>query len=376
MNIVYFKQSVTFPQKMMLMKTILFVAAFLLTIKLSAQLPAYHKMIGDTNRWYVSGHFLGVKPGGVNSTSDFGRSCIGYYEAIKDSVFNLKTYKIFKLSTGGSSVCLGFGPNDSYFSSLVREDTLTRKVYIIPKDSANEVLAFDFLMNVGDSLYLPFPATSSVLKNGYYKLDSILLKNEILGQRKHFYLSQYNASINFSTGKKYYIEWIESIGGVHFPLNLVYADNMIDNGGYTCKTYQYNSYVTCKHTNSIKYYQDSCMLNYAQTHAGNGYYFSGDSCEFYGFSGNVKELSFVKNFELFPNPLSRNKITLKFEATEFKPIDIIIYNNLGEKVLTKHLAISTTKNEIELDDLELSTGLYTLQIKGSSESVAIKFVKY
>lgn len=361
------------------MKTLLSVFAFLLIFKLSAQLSGYHKMLGDTNRWFVSGYGIGAKTNGATSNNGFGKACIAYYEAIKDSIYNSKTYKLFNMSASfpPGAVCssAGISPNGIYSSSIVREDTIAKKIYIIPEDSTTEILAVDFGMNIGDSLYLPFPSASNVLNNGYYKVDSIILKNEILGQRQHFYLSKYDSPVNPYTGRKYYIEWIESIGAIHFPLNLVFADNYVFDGANVCNTYQYNSYVTCKVTNRVKYYQDSCMLNYAQSHTNNGYYFSGDNCEFYGFSGNVKELSFMRNFELFPNPVSQNKITLKFDAIEYKPIDIIVYNNLGEKILEKRIVISTTKNVIELNDLELLTGLYTLQIKGISESATVKFIK-
>ena len=140
---------------------------FSFTTSLFSQTP-YYKMLGDTNRWYVSGYFFGVKPLGAQNTANIGGACVGYYKATKDSVYNSKSYKIFEqdqitMCTSSSTSPLS--------KALIREDTVAKKIYIVHPDSVNECLAMDFGMNVGDSIYLPYSPSSSVLKNGYYKLD-------------------------------------------------------------------------------------------------------------------------------------------------------------------------------------------------------------
>lgn len=327
-------------------------------------------MLGNTNRWYVSGYFLGVKTSGNQNTTNVGGTCVGYYKATKDSIYNSKSYKIFEQD---QIIVCAWASGSSLSKALIREDTLTKKIYMIHPDSINECVAMDFGMNVGDSIYLPYSPSSSVLKNGYYKLDSVNNKAEVLGLRRHLYLSKHNAPNNPFTNKKYYVEWIESIGAVHFPINIIEEGQNNDfNMPFSCKKNQYSSYVTCKYTNGIKYYQDSCALKFVNTHA--GYVLFGDNCAFYGYTGRVKELSFLNEVQLFPNPSSSEQITLKFKALYFKPIDVSIYNNVGQKMYNEKISITTTNNEIRLHDLKLRQGLYTLNIKSDEETSSISFI--
>lgn len=327
-------------------------------------------MLGDTNRWYVSGYILGVKPSGNQSATNIGGPCIGYYKATKDSVYNSKTYKVFESEQ--SFLCYWFS-GSALSEALIREDTILKKIYVVHPDSVNECVAMDFGMNVGDSIYLPYSPNSSVLNNGYYKLDSIVSKSEILGQRQHFYLSKYDAMINFLTGTKYYIEWVESMGATHFPINIIEQEQNNDfSMPFSCKSNQYTTYVTCKYTNRIKQFQDSCALKFVNTHT--GYVLFGDNCEFYGYTGRVKELSFLNDLLLFPNPTSSGELTLKFKALYFKPIEISIYNTLGQKVYFEIINVSTTDNEIKFHDLKLKQGLYSLNIKSDEETSSISVI--
>lgn len=339
-------------------------------LKTFGQTP-YYKMLGDTTRWYVSGYILGVKPSGNQSFAGIGSPCIGYYTAIKDSIYNGKTYKKFTKENSFSVFCLGFS-SPPLNLALIREDSLFKKVYIVHPDSVNECVAMDFGMAVGDSIYLPFATNSYVMNNGYYKLDSIILKNEINGPRSHFFLSKYNAPINWQSNKKYFIEWIESIGATHFPINIIDEEQSMFGISSTCKNNQYTSFVTCKFTKGMKEYQDSCSIQYAQTHS--DYILFGNNCEYYGFSGGINELSFINKVSLYPNPSSSEQLTLKFSATEFKPIDIIIYNMLGQKIYSEEIKISVSENEIHLNHLRLNHGLYNLQLKSANETIAIRFI--
>lgn len=354
------------------MKKLLLKFIILFTVLSANSQTPYYKMLGDTNRWYVSGYIIGVKSAGMQNTADIGGPCIGYYRANKDTLYNGLKYKKFELENT-FLVCPYFnGPPLNF--ALIREDTILRRVYIVHPDSINESVAMDFSLNIGDSLYLPFPPTSNVLMNGYYKLDSIRSKPEIFGNRNHFYLSKFDAPINFVTNQKYYIEYIESIGATHFPINVIGEEQSYDfNMPFSCKTNQYSSYVTCKYTDHIKNYQDSCALRFVNTHS--GYVLFGDNCEFYGFTGQVKNLSFINQLELFPNPMMLDNLTLKFKASVFEPIEVAIYNALGQKIFSQSLLISTEINEITFNGLKLSQGLYTLQMKSKLESSRISFIK-
>ncbi|MES2133124.1 MAG: T9SS type A sorting domain-containing protein [Bacteroidota bacterium] len=345
----------------------------LICICLNGVSQTYHKMLGDSNHWYVSGFFLGLKSSSQSAVG-IGGPCIGYYEATKDSTYGSKTYKIF--TKNGNALFCPYSNASPLNKLLIREDTISQKVYMVHPDSINESVAMDFSMQVGDSLYLPFSTTSNVLKNGYYKVDSIRMKTEILGSRKHLFLSKRNAPVNSVTHKKFYIEWIESIGATHFPVNVISEESNSDNQlSGNCNDKQYSSYVTCKFTKQVKFYQDSCALKFVQTGMYHAYNYSGDNCQFYGFSGGIHELSFINKLELFPNPTFGKQLYLKFEATEFKPVTIAVYNVMGQKVYDKQYLISTSENVIELNTVELSPGIYTLKLSSATESSAISFIK-
>lgn len=348
----------------------LFIVILLFSFNLFSQ-TSYYKMLGNTNRWYVSGYAFGVKSSGTQNTTGIGGPCIGYYKANRDSVYGSKLYKVFEQDQ--IMVCF-FTSAPPLMETLIREDTVLKKIFMIHPDSVNECVAMDFGMNVGDSIYLPYATNSYPLKNGYYKLDSINSKQEVLGLRRHFYLSKFDAPINFLTPVKYYVEWIESIGATHFPINIIEENQTADTYmPFSCNANQYTSYVTCKYSDGIKQYQDSCALKFANTHS--GYILFGDNCEFYGFAGRIKELSFLNEIELFPNPVSSSELTLKFKARSYKPIHISIYNSLGQKIYLETINISNTDTEIKLLNLNFKQGLYNLHLKSEDESSSINFIK-
>jgi len=338
--------------------------------------PSYHKMLGDSNLWYVSGHGIGVKPSGSQNVTSVDEPCIGYYEANEDSLYNGFVYKKFKYNIWGG-LCFSMSGN-SFQAALVREDTVAKQIYVIPENSSAENLVMDFSLNVNDQIYLSFGPNSwsNPLFDDNYIVDSIKNVPEMLGLRRHFYLSSNNAPIDPVTGNKYYVEWIESIGAKHFPVSQSIVTTMLNNGiNPACPKIQYSNFVTCKFTDGVKYYQDSCALNYAQTHPSQGYIYFGNDCEFYSFAGKVKNLSFLSTLELFPNPTSTNDITIKFTAAYYKPIELSIYNALGQKVFSDMINITESTNEIKLDDLKLQQGLYSLHMKSEDESSSINFIR-
>jgi hypothetical protein len=334
----------------------------------------YHKLLGDSNTWYVSGMmvFFAEKP--LQKQSSFYESyCLGSYEANTDSLVNGKKYKIVSST---STLCQQSSPIQPY-RALLREDTLSRKIYFIEQDSTSEKVVMDFGLANGDSIYLDWPQSNQILTSGFYKLDSTRNLVELCGLRKHFFLSKYNAPINTITNKKYFIEWIESVGATHFPVNIIEESSFFISGlNAACSKNQYASFVTCKWTNTIKYFQDSCSVKYIQAHPLLTDLMYQNTCEFYVYSvgGGFSEIPFLQQVKLFPNPYSDN-LFLQFEASDFKPIDLVVFNSLGQVIYKKHLEISTPSNVIELNNLNLKPGIYDLQIKSRTQSMTIKFIK-
>ena len=78
----------------------------------------------------------------------------------------------------------------------------------------------------------------------------------------------------------------------------------------------------------------------------------------------LPEISKNEIITIYPNPTESYINIESFET----PIAIIIYNVLGEKVITK-----TNTNKIDVKDLE--SGIYIINITNSLGSINKKFVK-
>ncbi|MBS1637667.1 MAG: T9SS type A sorting domain-containing protein [Bacteroidetes bacterium] len=346
-----------------------------LATTMSAQAP-YHKMLGNTNDWFVSATIIGVKsPDG----SLWQAPCISNYIANRDSSYGGKLYKVFKLDQLSLyAICFG-NQNDS---SLVREDTVTRKIYIISKDSTHEILAYDFSMNVGDSIFMPFyPPGMYALYNmprGYYKLDSIVAKHERIGYRNHYYLSNQIAPIDYNTGRKYYLEWIESIGAVHFPLNLFasnYSNLSFDIAGQGCMHHQDRTFITCKYSDNQRYYFDSCAYDYYVVQHTNGLQYI-DSCRYFVLLGGVNEYTHTLALSCRPNPAT-DHISITYNNTDFgdEPLNIIVTNSLGQ--IIRSTPAVYIKNGYALSLSGIPPGIYFLSVTTAHQnrSYQYRFVK-
>jgi len=122
-----------------------------------ASAQTYYRMLRDSNVWYVSGQMkiLGVNNQAKSAFNGIGEPCFGMYKTTRDSIYNNKTYKIF---TGVAPLKCDYYGNDHFQPVLIREDSVLKKIYVLPKDSTVERVAMDFSMNVGDSIYLIYPS--------------------------------------------------------------------------------------------------------------------------------------------------------------------------------------------------------------------------
>ena len=87
-------------------------------------------------------------------------------------------YQILQQSGFLQTVDLHFGNSylSSYFDNYkgaIRQDTLLKRVYIVPSDSLTEMLLYDFNLSVGDTLPISYNNTFS--SNYVSRIDSILV---------------------------------------------------------------------------------------------------------------------------------------------------------------------------------------------------------
>ncbi len=80
------------------------------------------------------------------------------------------------------------------------------------------------------------------------------------------------------------------------------------------------------------------------------------------------------NFSVYPNPLENgNSLHIKCSEHHNTPLDLIIYNNLGQIIL--HKTVKTdSQNEIKLNELQLTAGLYVIKLKSETKSSFAKLI--
>ena len=106
----------------------------------------YHPFPMLNATWHISW--------GTSTCDSNGLSATGYhYYTDTDTLISSELYTKLKRLGVCPTCCPTLGPSayDGYMGGL-RQDTLNKKVYIVPSDESTEYLLFDFSMNVGDTL--------------------------------------------------------------------------------------------------------------------------------------------------------------------------------------------------------------------------------
>ena len=146
-----------------------------------------------------------------------------------------KIYSYPIISTNPGPYCPPFAISNTIYSiiSLLREDTIAKKVFYLDINSNTEHLLYDFSLNSGDTLFSQYAGQGNLLIVD--SIGNILLNTG--GSRKIIYLNNgqyYIESIGGSQGL--FFPMIEAIGGSNRPgcviengLSLIDWPNRIDN---------------------------------------------------------------------------------------------------------------------------------------------------
>ncbi|PCI93752.1 MAG: hypothetical protein COB15_15740 [Flavobacteriales bacterium] len=124
-------------------------------------------------------------------------STLAAYENNGDTLFNNLNYK--KMTRDGST------------TTLIREDTVQKKVWVILPDSTSETLLYDFNLIVGNQITLDYVGYSPIS----YQVDTVDNITTSLGSRKRIQLS--TTDTNFAQE----LHWIEGIGSTYGPIYLL-----------------------------------------------------------------------------------------------------------------------------------------------------------
>jgi hypothetical protein len=257
-------------------------------------------MLGVSNKWYV----LNIYDPRIYITKG-------------DTLVGNRDYKILGLEDLGND----FG--------FIREDTIERKVFIIPnsvRDSV-EIIYFDFSLEENDSILLYSLNYDSL---GIFTVDSVRHISTLTGNRKAVYLR--NEDWDSFSWKPVWVEGIGTLGDM---------ENRETSPGLGSKSGG-NGELSCFFKDGVKIYQSE----YSQ---------SIDTClEFYSLVETIKTGTTIN---IFPNPAS-SEITI--ELRDDSPFSIYFYDLYG-RLLFK----TNDKKKIELNCL--TNGTYILRVKINNE---------
>lgn len=184
---------------------------------------SYHKLIRTNVHW--DGYYV-VEPE-IWCYTSAGR----IYFTDQDTIINGLTYKISKsqniisLNPNGFCPPLAVEPVEFNTDFFLREDTISKKVYIYTPDmyGGKDQLFYDFSLNPGDTLQSSYYFD----QNQIYILDSIGTFYLNDGESRKIFWFQANYSGYFPT---YYIESIGNAQGLYSPL----TEFLESYGGYLC----------------------------------------------------------------------------------------------------------------------------------------------
>ena len=315
---------------------------FIFGLTLNAQAP-YQKMIGTyTTDWYIFQDGIPVRLAGGNSVNTIYINQ-GKYTAMTDTFLLGNTYKkmiyVYNFPSFIQNDLLGY----------IREDSLSRKVYFLEKNTTNEIVLYDFSLVQGNTITLNFPGTSGQFPAGSYTVhtaDTVLTR---VGYRKRLKLVSPSSDT---------LIHIESIGSIIHPLYIYqsyYGPGQFNY--YSGCHYPYDLGLACKFSNNQKFFQ-SCTYTLANMIP---CIYKYDSCNYYNNCSAINELNSNMNHKITPNP-SVNQINLEIELENGDMLNVDIYDVSGRKVKSLYADKVLANNTISMDVSSIENGYYILRI--------------
>lgn len=172
----------------------IFTSLAVIFFSLSAIAQSYEPILDQRNEW----HF---------TTCNFGCNTDVYYTD-GDTIVNGKTYKILD---GYHFISRTF---------LLREEVAEKKLYFLkirPSGGGEELLLYDFTLEVSDTINMLNPLSPFPQDGGYFKLDSIIPRPLVDGENyDHFYFSP-TPSNTISTDNAVWVEGCGSLSLINAP---------------------------------------------------------------------------------------------------------------------------------------------------------------
>jgi hypothetical protein len=332
---------------------------FLITLSGFAQ--TYFPMLNDSvNRWEYSNNFLPIRAEQPSVTALCTYPINSYLYLIEqtvgdtsivDSISGMHSYKKIESTWDFNSSFCSFG--------FVREDSIARKVYFKDNVGNNEILLYDFSLQVGDTFNPVVTYCSPYYAAGAYILDSITTTTIQAGQRRVFWL-------NIPNSIQQPMKWIESVGAVtsvfYSYAALYYSPAFL----YDCNTFQQSTpydcaqFLTC-FSHQQKVFIDLCAYQQVMT---NGCFFLQDSCNYWNICGVVNEHSSIGDFSVYPNP-SNGNFTVGMHIKSAVEVSVHVYNLFGQEITSPisfgKIADGNAEKQISLS--ALAGGYYLVELR-------------
>ena len=335
----------------------------LLVISSVIRAQLYNPLLDSVNRWYymINTEYVITNPQTQSlmpCNYGWGSGTPMWFEEYTagDTMINNLTYRIMVQQSMMGDCLYGF----------IREDTLTERVYFQDVNFSPEVLLYDFLFQLGDTITLNFMSPGSYFQSGLYTVTSISSFALHTGTRRML-----NLTCSSCTGSNA-ISWIEGLGNLG-GVAYTYTGNQF--GGshvLMCPGYPHNyiQVMTCAEHN-YKFYMDSCAR---QASENDNCMLYQDSCHYRGNCGGVQELSSLASFSVFPLP-AKTSIIVKLEILNTDEFDLIFHDITGKEVKNIHLGKQQSGNfSMTIDLASFSDGSYIVECKSKKGSVYRKLV--
>jgi hypothetical protein len=247
------------------------------------------------------------------------------YENNGDSLFNNSNYK--KLTRDGST------------TTLIREDSIQKKVWAILPDSTSETLLYDFNLIAGNQITLDYVGYSPVS----YQVDSVTTS---LGSRKRIILS--TTDTNFTQE----LHWIEGIGSTYGPIYLLDPTFPIGQFGGNG-----HCLICCYQNMGVQSYLGTCGIPFAGL--------GGSACEPFIFPSSIENFN-TKNSPVNTYFSTPNLLLIKSNKELIRYVRVFtVYGKLIDHY-------KSNSDQLTIETNKWNKGIYFINITLSDNQVLTK----
>ena len=266
-----------------------------------------------------------------------------------DTIINDNHYKNLYFHKGLPD----FSPDSLSYLAAIREDIIEKKVWLLWEDYHEEILLYDFSLEIGDEF---------IVKSPFYSLDGPIYihdpaherimvvtdkSTQIVNEIERTVL-ELNSPYESYGGTEY---WIEGIGS---DRGIIYAGIMAElelGGAYP--------YLLCVHENNILIYQSDDPWGFD----------SDEPCYSYPAT-SVQDFASNQVINVFPT-LFTDHITVQLE----EPLEYIeLYDGFSR--LVSRTVIPEKQLEFTIYTSDWPNGVYVLRASGRGVNYSIKLIKY